>query len=112
MRKIGAALLLAVLFGGALRAEPLRVFAAASLGGALDEAAALWQEQGGVPVLTVYASSALLARQIAAGAPADIFISANVDWMDFLEDQGLLAPDTRLDLLGNELVLIGPAAGQ
>ena len=78
------------------------VFAAASLKNALDEVA---------PAGTVvsYGASSALARQIESGAPADVFISADLDWMDYLDKKGLLAPGTRRNLLGNRLVLIAPA---
>src|SRR5262245_24760115 len=81
------------------------VFAAASLKNALDEAAAMAPSK---PTIS-YGASPALARQIEAGAPADIFISADLDWMDYLEQKGLVAPGTRKNLLGNRLVLIAPA---
>ena len=81
------------------------VFAAASLKDALDEIAATSPTK---PVISYGASSAL-ARQIENGAPADIFISADLDWMDYVEKKGLLAAGTRRNLLGNRLVLIAPA---
>lgn len=90
-------------------AEGVLVFAAASLKTALDEIATEYTERTGHDVTVSYAASSVLARQIQQGAPADIFISANADWMDFLEQQGLLWPETRSDLLGNSLVLIGAA---
>lgn len=85
------------------------VFAAASLKNALDEVAANFEQQTGHEVIVSYAASSVLARQIQLGAPADLFISANEDWMDVLEEQDLIDTDTRVDLLGNELVLIGGA---
>ncbi|MBS7458380.1 molybdate ABC transporter substrate-binding protein [Coralloluteibacterium stylophorae] len=87
---------------------PITAFAAASLRGALDEVAAAWQAQGGAPVRISYAGSSTLARQIEAGAPADVFISADVDWMDRVEAQAGLQPGSRRDLLGNSLVVIAP----
>ncbi len=100
-------LLLALLLAcpGAARAD-LLVFAAASLGGALDRAVAQWQAQGGDPVTVSYAGSSALARQIVAGAPADLFISASADWMDAVEAEALLQQGSRRDLLGNRLVLV------
>ncbi len=89
------------------RAEELLVFAAASLRGALDEVAAGWAG----PVTVSYAGSSALARQIGFGAQADVFISANPSWMDHLEAQGLIVPDTRRDVLGNALVMVAPAPG-
>jgi molybdate transport system substrate-binding protein len=81
------------------------VLAAASLREALDEVAAVYPAK---PVIAYGASSAL-ARQIENGAPADLFISADRDWMDYVERKNLLAPGTRKNLLGNRLVLIAPA---
>jgi molybdate transport system substrate-binding protein len=83
------------------------VFAAASLRNALDEVAGAFP---GPRVLTSYAGSSSLARQIERGAPASVFISADLAWMDYLEAHGLIEPGTRHDLLGNRLVLIAPAA--
>ncbi|SHI30903.1 molybdate ABC transporter substrate-binding protein [Wenxinia saemankumensis] len=85
----------------------ITVFAAASLGGVLDEVAAEYTAGTGEAVAISYAGSSLLARQIEAGAPADVFVSANPDWMDVLEEAGLVA--ARTELLGNALVLVGPA---
>lgn len=96
------------LLAGAARAD-ITVFAAASLKGGLDEAAATWSEQNGSAVRLSFAGSSALARQILQGAPADIFISASSDWMDTVEAEGALIAGSRRDLLGNELVLIGPA---
>lgn len=87
--------------------DRLLVFAAASLKNALDEAGAAY---GAAKVTVSYGASSALARQIENGAPADLFISADLDWMDYLEKKGLLAPGTRRNLLGNQLVLIAPAA--
>lgn len=85
------------------------VFAAASLKTALDSVAAAWAGETGKMPPTVYASSAILAKQIAQGAPADIFISADLQWMDYLDKAGLIQPETRHNILGNALVLIEPA---
>lgn len=89
---------------------PVTVLAASSLQGALDEAAEGWAKQGHPKPVLVYAASSALARQAESGAPADLFISADEEWMDTLEKGGLLKPGTRSDLLGNTLVLIAPAA--
>lgn len=88
------------------RAAEVTVFAAASLRNALDEVAAGWQATTGNTVSISYAGSARLARQIEQGAPADLFISANVAWMDHLEAAGLIDRASRRDLLGNRLVLV------
>ena len=88
-----------------VQAQAPTVLAAASLQGALDEVAASYPTK---PVIAYGASSAL-ARQIENGAPADIFMSADLEWMDYVEKRALLAPGTRRNLLGNRLVLIAPA---
>ncbi|MBL4833700.1 MAG: molybdate ABC transporter substrate-binding protein [Pseudomonas sp.] len=99
---------------GSAMADPLRVFAAASLGGAMDAVATEWSAESGVPVSLAYAGSSALARQVQQGAPADIFISANTAWMDALERSGDIQPDSRRVLLTNTLVLIahGQAASE
>jgi molybdate transport system substrate-binding protein len=84
------------------------VFAAASMKTALDAVAAAWQAQAGKIVSIAYASSATLAKQIEQGAPADIFISADLKWMDYLEKAKLVRAGTRQNLFGNKLVLIAP----
>jgi molybdate transport system substrate-binding protein len=86
------------------------VFAAASLKTALDEIAADWSAATGTPVVLSYGGSAALAKQIAEGAPADIFLSASVDWMDDLAARSLIQPDSRRNLLGNRLVLVSQGA--
>ena len=88
-------------------AGPLVIFAAASLQGPLDEAVAGWQAETGGEAVISYAGTSALARQIAAGAPADLFIPASSDWMDWLEEEGGIIPDSRVDLLGNALVVVG-----
>ncbi|MEX0329372.1 MAG: molybdate ABC transporter substrate-binding protein [Ruegeria sp.] len=93
-------------------AEGVLVFAAASLKTALDSIAEAFEAQGGHSVTVSYAASSVLARQIQLGAPADIFISANVGWMDVLEQDGLLDPVSRIDLVGNQLALIGAAGSE
>ena len=85
------------------------VFAAASMKTALDAIAAAWTAQTGKSPSIVYGSSAVLAKQIEQDAPADIFISADLNWMDYLDKAKLLRPGTRRNILGNELVLIEPA---
>ncbi len=82
------------------------VFAAASLKNAMDGIAAAWRARTGHDVVVSLAGSSALARQIQAGAPADVFISANADWMDRLEKDGLLVEGSRRDLLANSIVLI------
>jgi molybdate transport system substrate-binding protein len=86
----------------------LLVFAAASLTNAVGDIGEAFTARTGVALKCSFASSSVLARQIEAGAPADLFLSADTGWMDYLERRGLLRPGTRRDLLGNELVLIAP----
>jgi len=92
------------------QAPKLIVFAAASLKDALDEANAFYQREKGQDTATSYAASSTLAKQIEAAAPADVFISADLDWMDYLAKRNLIKPETRANLLGNRLVLIAPVA--
>ena len=109
------ALLAATFVAPAVQAQddaPLTVFAAASLKESLDEAAAAYQKQTGVSVRVSYAASSALARQIGQGAPADVFFSADLEWMDYLQQRGKLQVATRRDLLGNQLVLVAPKARQ
>jgi molybdate transport system substrate-binding protein len=94
--------------GGATRGPV--VFAAASLREALDEVATAFERQQGGRVVRSYAASSALARQIEAGAPADVFLSADLEWMDYLAERKLIDPGTRANLLGNRLVLIAPVA--
>jgi molybdate transport system substrate-binding protein len=102
-----AALLLAA--GVAQAADTVTVFAAASLKNALDNAGKAFTSQTGVELRASYAASSALARQIESGAPADLFASADLDWMDYLAKKNLIRPDTRVNLLGNRLVLIAPS---
>ena len=90
--------------------KDLLVFAAASLKNALDDVNAQYQRETGQRVVVSYAASPTLARQIEAAAPADVLISADLDWMDYLAQRRLIRPETRVKLLGNRLVLIAPAA--
>ena len=91
------------------RADDVVVFAAASLKDALDAINADWQKASGKHATISYAASSALAKQIEAGAPADVFISADLDWMNYVEERKLIVPGTRHNLLGNSLVLIAPA---
>ena len=90
-------------------ADDVLVFAAASLKDALDAIDADWQKSSGKHATVSYAASSALAKQMEAGAPADVFISADLDWMDYVAKKKLIVPDTRHNLLGNALVLIVPA---
>jgi len=87
-------------------AADVLVFAAASLKNALDDAIADYAKRTGIKVEASYAASGPLAKQIESGAPADIFISADLDWMDEVAKQNAILPDSRINLLGNRLVLV------
>lgn len=92
------------------QAAEIRVYAAASLKEALDAQARRFETRSPHRIVAVYAASSALARQIEAGAPADLFISADEPWMDEVERRGRLQPGSRVALLSNTLVLIAPAA--
>lgn len=109
MPALSILLLILALLPTAGRAEdPLRIYAAASLGNALTDIAAAWEQDGHAKATLVFAASATVARQVAAGAPADLFASADRRWMDHLAARGKIVAASRVDLLGNELVLIAP----
>jgi molybdate transport system substrate-binding protein len=93
-------------------AADVTVFGAASLKEALDAQARQFEKDTGNRVVVSYGASSTLARQIEAGAPADVFISADVDWMNDLDERHLVRPQTRVDLLHNRLVLIAPASSE
>ena len=103
-----AALISAALSAPAHAAQPVTVFAAASLQEALQKAAGVFTAQTQIAVRFSFGSSGLLAKQIEQNAPADMFISADLDWMDFLQQRNLIDIPSRVELLGNELVLIAP----
>jgi len=110
--------LLNILFSAvlALASQPAladaTVFAAASMKNALDEINQSWSKQNSGKVVVSYAASSALARQIEKGAPADIFISADLDWMDYLAQRKLVNDASRINLLRNELVMIAPATAK
>jgi molybdate transport system substrate-binding protein len=108
---IGTLLATLITFGlaRAALADDVVVFAAASLKNALDDAAQQYQRSGGAGVKISYAASSALAKQIENGAPADIFISADLDWMNYVQKRNLIRSATRKNLLGNRLVLVAPA---
>jgi molybdate transport system substrate-binding protein len=101
-------LLLVAKFAWAASAADVRVLAAASLKEALDEQVQQFAARTGNKVVVSYGASNALARQIDAGAPADVFVSADLEWMDYLDQRHRLAPGTRGVLLRNTLVLIAP----
>ncbi len=99
------------LLGGSLGAhaeETARVFAAASLTNALTDVGTAWKEAGHPAPSLAFAASSALAKQIDSGAPADVFASADLAWMDYLDERGRIATGSRVNLLGNALVLIAP----
>jgi len=93
----------------AATAQEVTVFAAASLKNALDAITAAWQAETGGRATVSYAASSALAKQIEEGAPADVFISADRDWMAYLAERDLIDRATEVELLGNRIVLIAPA---
>ena len=112
-RVVAAALTLALslfVLAPAASADDVLVFAAASLKNALDDAIAGFVKSGGGSVKASYAASSALAKQINSGAPADIFISADSDWMNDVQKNNAIKPDTRFDFLSNVLVLVAPAS--
>lgn len=112
LRIVAAMLLTAlglILAAAPARAAEILVFAAASLKEALDEAAHAYDRRTGDSTKISYAASSALARQIENGAPADLFVSADRDWMDYLQQRNLIRPATRKNLLGNRLVIVAPA---
>jgi molybdate transport system substrate-binding protein len=109
-RLVAAALIItAWMLPAHAQTRDILVFGAASLKNALDEANAQYQRDTGRKVVVSYAASSALAKQIENGAPADIFISADLDWMDYVAERKLIKPDTRANFLGNKIVLIAAA---
>lgn len=106
MRSLILSTLVTILLTLPARAEDILVFAAASLAGPLDRVAAAWEQETGHSVTLAFAGSSALARQVQAGAPADVVFLANADWMDVLEDSGVLQADSRRDILGNAMALV------
>ncbi len=88
---------------------PITVFAAASLTNVLQQLGDSFTKETSIPVRFSFAASSALARQIENGSPADVFFSADLEWMDYLQTRNLIQRDSRRDVLGNRLVLIAPA---
>jgi molybdate transport system substrate-binding protein len=88
--------------------KSVTVFAAASMKNALDDVNAAYTRKSGIKIVASYAASSALAKQIEQGAPADIFVSADLDWMDYGAQKKFIKEDTRMNLLGNKIVLIAP----
>src|SRR6201746_33469 len=112
-RFAGLFVALTILFGSAhspalAQDKTLTVFAAASMKNALDDIAAAYTAKSGVKIVASYAASSALAKQIEQGAPADVFVSADTDWMDYAIGKKAINEPTRLNLLGNSIVLIAP----
>lgn len=101
--------LAAALAASPASAQDVTVFAAASLANALDDINAAWEAEAGKSAVISYAASSALARQIEQGAPADVFVSADLDWMAYLNERDLTKPETEVALLANRIVLIAPA---
>jgi molybdate transport system substrate-binding protein len=93
----------------AFSADKLTVFAAASMKDALEEAGKIYAVQSETAVVFSFAASSVLAKQIEAGAPADAFVSADREWMDWLKERDLVKPDTEAVIAGNRLVVASPA---
>ena len=104
-----ASLVLAIGLGSAALAQsgPV-VFAAASLKNAMDDISASWVKSAKPAPKVSLAASNTLAKQIEQGAPADLFFSADLDWMDFAQGKGLIRNDTRVSLLANAIVIVAP----
>ncbi len=106
MKRWFFALLISASFTTQAPAADINVFAAASLKGALDEIGAAFKAKTGTGIVATYAATGTLAKQIEQAAPADLFISADQQWMDYLAAKNLITPATRHDLVGNSLVLV------
>jgi molybdate transport system substrate-binding protein len=105
---LGSIIALGMVLPGTAQSQEVTIFAAASTTGAVEDASRAFEQASGIRVRTVFAASSILAKQVAAGAPADLYLSASVRWMDYLEERGRIAAETRVDLLGNTLVLVVP----
>ena len=105
---VAAAVTALLMQANAAEEKSITVFAAASLKNALDEVDSLFSKQSGIKIVASYAASSSLMKQIEQGAPADVFLSADIDWMDYGIKHNLIKTDTRENLLGNRLVLIAP----
>ena len=104
--KLFAALFLVVITTSSFAADKINVFAAASLKNALDEVSVSWKADTSKDVTLIYAASNSLAKQIEAGAPADVFVSADLTWIKYLTDKNLIAVGSEVKLLGNQIVLV------
>ncbi len=105
---IAAVTMSVAIVSAARAAEPVTVFAAASLKESLEEVGDAWKSETGREIRFSFAGSSALAKQIEEGAPADIFISADLKWMDHLDQAGRIKSEARFDLLSNRIVLVAP----
>ncbi len=105
-RIIHAAALIVLMSTSSFATEKINVFAAASLKNALDAVGTSWKADTAKEATFTYAASNALAKQIESGAPADIFVSADLTWMKYLGDKGLIAKGSDIQLLGNQIVLV------
>ncbi len=105
---MSAGLCAAIASSASAQEKTITVFAAASMKNALDDVNAAFLKAIGIKVVTSYAASSVLARQIEQGAPTDVFASADLDWMDYSAQKKTIKDETRVNLLGNRLVLIAP----
>jgi molybdate transport system substrate-binding protein len=103
-----AAALLVQPVSAAFAEGSVTVFAAASLKDVLGKIAETWKAETGKDTVLSFAGSSALAKQVQEGAPADVFVSADLKWMDVLDKAGLVKSDTRVNLLGNRIVLVAP----
>lgn len=92
--------------------DDLKVFAAASMKDAIEHAGQAYRQETGTTVTVVPASSSVLAKQIAEGAPADLYISANTSWMDWVAERGAIREDSRIDIASNALVIAVSKGGE
>ena len=88
--------------------EAITIFAAASLKNAIDDVNLVFADSAKIKPVVSYAATSTLVKQIEQGAPADIFISADINWMDYASERKLVRTEMRVNLLGNKLVLIAP----
>jgi molybdate transport system substrate-binding protein len=102
------ALFFAQVFAANAGKTPITVFGAASLTDVLQDLGDTFTKDTSIPVRFSFASSSVLARQIENGAPADLFFSADLEWMDYLQARALIRPATRVDMVGNQLILVAP----
>src|SRR5258706_2400346 len=109
---LSAALALGLAGWAMAKDQPVTVMAAASLKNVLDDEGAAFTKAGGPPVRLSYAASSAIARQVESGAPADVFVSADVEWMDYVASKGLILKASRANLVTNHLALVAPVGSR